>query len=93
MQTLSDKQIHELARKRVDFRAHLVVYVVIIGVLWAVWLATGRGYPWPIWPMGGWAIGLIFHYLFEYRPSRLFSEEEEFEKLKRELEDKERRVQ
>ena len=87
MTTYTDKQLHELARKRVDFRAHIVVYLVINGVLWTIWLATGSGYPWPISPTAGWGIGVIFHYLFDYRPSRLFSEEEEFEKLKRELEE------
>lgn len=82
MQPLSDKQLHELARKRVDFRRHLIVYLVINGVLWLLWYVTGSRYPWPVWPMAGWGIGLIFHYMFEYRPSSLLSEEEEYEKLK-----------
>lgn len=82
MQPLSDKQLHELARKRVDFRRHLIVYCVINGVLWLLWYVTGSQYPWPVWPMAGWGIGLIFHYMFEYRPSSLLSEEEEYEKLK-----------
>lgn len=87
MQTPSDNQLHELARKRVDFRAHLIVYLVTIGALWIIWYFTGHGYLWPIWPMAGWGIGLIFHYVFDYRSSRLLSEEEEFRKLKRDLEE------
>lgn len=83
MQTLTDKQLHEQARKRVEFRSHLVAYCVIIGLLWAIWALTSKGYPWPVWPMGGWGIGLLFHYLFEYHPSRFLSEEEEYKKLKR----------
>ena len=31
-------------------------------------------------------LGLVFHYLFEYRSSRLLSEEEEYQKLKKEME-------
>lgn len=90
MATLSDNQLHELARKRVDFRAHLVVYFVINAFLWAIWFLTGQGYPWPIWPTVGWGIGVIFHYLFDYRPSRYLSEEEEYQKLKRAMGDKDR---
>ena len=33
MQTPTDAQLRELARKRVDFRRHLVVYFVTNGVL------------------------------------------------------------
>jgi hypothetical protein len=31
--------------------------------------------------MVGWGIGVLFHYMFEYRSSRLLSEEEEFRRL------------
>ena len=85
MATLSDKQLHELARRRVEFRTHLIVYLIINAALWTIWYFTGSHYPWPVWPMVGWGIGLLFHYLFEYRKSSLFSEEEEFEKLKKEM--------
>jgi hypothetical protein len=86
MQTLTDAQLHELARKRVDFRNHLVVYCVIIGALWIIWFVSGQGYPWPVWPMAGWGIAVLFHYLFEYRSSKFLSEEEEYKKLKNEME-------
>ena len=85
MQTLSENQLHELARKRVEFRRHLVVYFVIISILWMIWFLTGAGYIWPIWPMAGWGIGVIFHYMFEYRSSSFLSEEEEYKKLKKEM--------
>jgi hypothetical protein len=26
-----------------------------------IWLATGAGYFWPIWPMLGWGIGVLSH--------------------------------
>lgn len=89
MQTLTDTQLHELARKRVEFRTHLIVYCVVNGALWLLWYITGHGYPWPLWPLIGWGIGLIFHYLFEYRSSRLLSEEEEYKKLKKQIEERE----
>lgn len=86
MQAPSDAQLHELARKRVDFRRHLVVYFVINAALWGLWYVTGRGYPWPMWPMVGWGIGVVFHYIFDYRSSRFLSEDEEYRKLKQETE-------
>ena len=85
MQHLTDTQLHQLARKRVEFRTHLITYCVINGVLWILWWITGEGYPWPVWPMAGWGIGVLFHYLFDYRPSKFLSEEEEYQKLKKEL--------
>jgi hypothetical protein len=91
MQTLTDTQMREIARKRVGFRIHFIVYFIINGALWTIWSITGQGYLWPVWPMAMWGIGLLFHYLFEYRSSRLLSEEEEYKKLKKETEALERR--
>ena len=85
MSTLTDAQLHELARKRVEFRTHLLVYFVINASLWVIWYLTGSHYPWPLWPMMGWGVGVVFHYLFDYRRSRFLSEEEEYEKLKSEM--------
>ena len=83
MQHLTDTQLREQARKRVEFRAHLIVYCVIIGALWLTWYLTGSNYPWPLWPMTGWGIGLVLHYMLEYKPGKFLSEEEEYQKLKR----------
>ena len=90
MQTSTDTQLHELAHKRVEFRAHLLVYCVTNTALWTIWFFTGQGYVWPVWPMAGWGIGLIFHYMFEYRSSRFLSEEEEYQKLKKEMDEHKR---
>ena len=85
MQKYTEAQLHELARKRVDFRRHLIVYFVINATFWTIWYFTGHGYLWPVWPMAGWGVGVIFHYLFEYRSLRLFSEEDEFNRLKKQI--------
>jgi len=87
MTFLSDRQLHQLARKRVEFRSHLIVYIVINSCLWIIWYATGGNYPWPVWPLVGWGVGLFFHYVFDYRASSLFSEQDEYEKLKKEMEE------
>lgn len=48
-------------KKRREFQTHLFAYIVINGLVWAVWALTGKGYPWPLWLSGLWAIGLIFN--------------------------------
>jgi len=82
MTTLTDKQLHELAHKRVEFKTHLIAYGIVISTCWIIWAIMGQHYPWPVWPMAGWGVGLVFHYLFEYQPSKFLSEEEEYRKLK-----------
>ena len=85
METPTNSQLRNLAKKRVEFRVHLIVYLIINSVLWIIWWITGQGYIWPVWPMVGWGIGVLFQYLFDYRSSRLLSEEEEYKKLKQQL--------
>jgi 2TM domain len=85
-QSFSDNDLRQMAHKHVDFRRHLAVYIIVNGVLWLIWYFTGQGYPWPLWPACGWGIGLIFHYVFDYQSLRMFSEDEEFEKLKKRAE-------
>jgi hypothetical protein len=64
---LTDAQIYEQARKRVkekkDFFVHFVVYAVVNLVLVFIWGVTmnWHGYPWFMWPMFGWGIGVVFH--------------------------------
>jgi hypothetical protein len=93
MQTPTDSQLRELARKRVEFRVHLVVYCVTNAALWTIWFFTGQGYLWPVWPMAGWGIGLAFHYMFEYHPASFLSEEEEYKKLKTKMDEDKRMMQ
>jgi hypothetical protein len=42
------------------------------------------GYPWPIWVMLGWGIGIAFQYFDAYHGSKQELEQQEYEKLKRE---------
>lgn len=54
-------QALQRVKKRRDLQAHVVSYVVINAALWAIWAATGAGYPWPAWVSGAWAIGLVLN--------------------------------
>jgi hypothetical protein len=65
---LSDQEIYAQAMKRVEekkgFFVHLLTYVVVNAALVVIWLMTSPGgYPWFIWPLFGWGVGLTFHFL------------------------------
>jgi len=64
-EVLQDDQLHELARarlvKRREFMAHLAAYVFVNAFLLAIWVITGAGFFWPVFPILGWGIGLFFH--------------------------------
>jgi hypothetical protein len=73
--TLRDQAIRRL-RKRRDFRAHLLVYILVNGFLVIIWAMTNRhGFFWPIFPMAGWGIGVVMNAWDVYRREG-FTEEE-----------------
>ena len=89
---MSEEQIYELAKKRVEakrgFFTHLTVYILVNVMLVLIWrFADGGGFPWFIFPLGGWGIGLIIHaintFVFEAKSDRV-AIEKEAEKIKRE---------
>jgi hypothetical protein len=82
-----DPRLWELAQRRASFKSHLVTYIVVITGLWAIWFFTGertygRGLPWPVWPMFGWGIGMVFHFIGAYVNTGFSSVEKEYEQLK-----------
>jgi hypothetical protein len=64
---LSEAEIYQVARKRVEekkgFYTHLASYIVVNAMLVIIWALTGHGYPWFVWALAGWGIGLVFHFL------------------------------
>ncbi len=82
-----DPKLWAIAKKRVSFKKHLATYIVINGLLWIIWYLSGNRFyeskiPWPVWPMLGWGIGIIFDYLEAYVYPRDKSIENEYRKLK-----------
>jgi uncharacterized membrane protein len=61
----SDEELRAAAVKRLkdkrDFKAHLLAYVTVNLLLVAIWAATSAGFFWPVFPLFGWGIGLVFH--------------------------------
>jgi len=88
---MSEEQIYEEAKKRVEqkkgFRTHAIVYAVINAFLALIWWLTGAGFPWFVFPLGGWGIGLLFHglgvYVLSGRQEDKRAIEREAEKIRR----------
>jgi len=64
---MSEKELYEEARKRVEekkgFYIHFAVYILVNVMLVIIWAVTGAGFPWFVFPLGGWGIGVLFHFL------------------------------
>ncbi|MFC2011019.1 2TM domain-containing protein [Chloroflexota bacterium] len=65
---MSEDEIYEQAKKRVEekrgFYGHLTAYVVVNTILVLIWaFATSGGYPWFLWVLGGWGIGIILDFM------------------------------
>jgi len=87
METEKDQALWRLAKKRVKFKRHLAVYIIVNSFLWAVWLFSPKEqeesqYPWPLMSMIGWGIGLAFHFLGTFVFEKSNAVEKEYEKLK-----------
>lgn len=82
-----DPRLWQLAQRRVSFKYHLGTYLVINVFFWILWYLNGQhrthdGWPWPVWPMIGWGIGLFFHWLGAYVLPKEDSVNKEYEKLR-----------
>lgn len=64
---MPEEEIYRKARERVEekkgFYIHLLVYILVNIMLIIIWVVTGAGFPWFIFPLGGWGIGILFHFL------------------------------
>lgn len=59
-------------RRKQDFYNDLVAYLVVNGLLIAIWVVIGFvtdfWFPWPLFPLAGWGIGLAMHAYATYGP-------------------------
>jgi len=49
---------------RRGFIFNAAAYVIVNAILITINAAVASGFPWSVFPLIGWGIGLIFHYLF-----------------------------
>jgi hypothetical protein len=60
-EVLRDRAIKRLKKRR-DFSAHVLVYVLVNAFVVAIWALTNPdGFFWPIFPMAGWGIGVVMN--------------------------------
>jgi hypothetical protein len=73
---MTERRIRKQVRRMAEFYRHAFIYVVIIGLIWALNFMTMKtdrplwSY-WAIWPTIGWGIGLFFHGLSAF-PNSFF---------------------
>ncbi len=71
---ISEAELYRQAKIRVQakkgFYIHFAVYISVNIPLVIVWVVTDPGFPWFIFPLGGWGIGLLFHFLSVFAFSR-----------------------
>ena len=81
-----DPQLLHIARKRASFKYHLISYTIVNGFFWGLWIFTSPGnlennFPWPLYPMLGWGVGLCFHLAGAYIHPRTTLVDKEYQKL------------
>jgi len=47
--------------KRRTFYLHLAIYLAVQVMLIAIWALAGGGFPWFLFPLMGWGIGIVAH--------------------------------
>ena len=93
MNQKNDDILWQIAKKRARFKKDLFSYLIVNAFLWAIWwVSNGKiignhAYPWPIWVMLGWGVGLAFQYFSAYHGNTRSLTLEEYEKLKNEQKD------
>ena len=88
MQPNLDDKIWKMAQKRVSFRRHGIVFILVniaLAVIWYLsWDQTAERGPltyWFLYTFCGWGIGLVIHYWNAYHDDES-SVEREYNKLK-----------
>ena len=81
---LRDQAISSLKAKR-GFWNFLIVAIVISALMVAIWALTGMGYFWPMWPMFGLAIALVFTAIGTFGPGRGHPSEDQIQAEMRKL--------
>ena len=76
--------IDQLRKKR-GLQAHVIAYVSVNLLLVAIWYFTGAHFFWPVFPIFGWGIGVLFNIWDVYMPERMTEEriQREIQRLSR----------
>ena len=72
METPRNEFLWRKAKKRAGFKMHFRTYLIVNAGLWLIYLVStfpfvkNDVFPWPVFPMLGWGIGLVTHYFSAY---------------------------
>jgi hypothetical protein len=80
------RKARQIAEARYGFLWHLPVYIFVNLALVAIWYYSGAGFPWPIFPIFFWGLGVFAHYMSAYRSAGGGWIERETEKILKEHE-------
>jgi len=62
---------YTLTESRRGFKLHAAIYAIVMTGLIVLntllWVYSDVEFPWAVFPLVGWGIGLTFHYIYGYR--------------------------
>jgi fatty acid desaturase len=61
------RRARQIAESRYGFLWHLPIYVIVNAGCVMLWVLSGGGFPWPLFPIFFWGMGLLAHYFTAYR--------------------------
>ncbi len=79
----ANSTIWKMAKKRVAFKYHLLIYFLVNIFLWVLWYFNLENsgvptdmhrFPWPLWLTFIWSIGIIYNYVATYGNKNFFVE-------------------
>ena len=80
------RQAKRRAEQKIGFYTHFSVYVMVNLFLILVWFATSdiHDFPWFVFPLVGWGIGIVAHFMSAFGATTFVDKltEKEIEKLK-----------
>jgi len=81
-----DEHLWKQAKKRVEFKKHLISYLLVNVFFWALWIYGGMNhgdfdFPWPGFVTFGWGIAIAFNYISAYSGFGSSMTEKEYQKL------------
>ena len=81
---MKDDLLRERAKNRVEFKDHVIVFVVVNAFLWFINVLWSPQLLWAFFVTFFWGLGLLFHWREAYCGTHEERVEQEFRKLKNE---------
>lgn len=77
------RRAEKIARDKAGFQVHLAIYFAVNAFLAGIWYFTsvphGSVFPWFVFPLFGWGIGIVGHFVAVYRGDNYIMRKTEME--------------